>query len=77
MRTLKIRKIPKAILSRLKAVARRKNHSMEQEVRELLGKKYAPAESSLFCDTGFCLVHKKRLMAPAINLPFDSFRVVD
>jgi plasmid stability protein len=43
MKSLTIRNIPKATLARLKAVARQKNHSMEQEVRELLGKKYAPA----------------------------------
>jgi len=41
MRTLTIRKIPKATLSRLKAVASRNNHSVEQEVRELLERKYA------------------------------------
>ncbi len=41
MSTLTIRKIPESILDRLKAVASRKDHSMEQEVRELLRKKYA------------------------------------
>ena len=41
MRTLTIRKIPESILDRLKAVANRKEHSMEQEVRELLKKRYA------------------------------------
>lgn len=41
MSTLTIRKIPEAILDRLKAAASRKDHSMEQEVRELLKKKYA------------------------------------
>ncbi len=41
MSTLTIRKIPEGILDRLKAVANRKDRSMEQEVRELLKKKYA------------------------------------
>lgn len=41
MRTLTIRKIPVAVLARIKSVASMKKHSMEQEVRELLIKKYA------------------------------------
>ena len=41
MSTLTIRKIPEAILERLKTAANRNDHSMEQEVRELLKKKYA------------------------------------
>jgi plasmid stability protein len=41
MRTLTIRKIPEAVFARIKAVASLKNHSMEQEVRALLERKYA------------------------------------
>ncbi len=41
MKTLTIRKIPEAVLVRIKSVASLKNYSMEQEVRELLIKKYA------------------------------------
>lgn len=41
MATLTIRQVPEAILERLKAVAKRKGHSMEQEVRELLATRYA------------------------------------
>jgi plasmid stability protein len=41
MATLTIRHIPEAIIERLKAIAKRKGHSMEQEVRELLATRYA------------------------------------
>lgn len=41
MGTLTIRKIPEKVLTRIKAVASRNNHSMEKEVRELLERKYA------------------------------------
>jgi plasmid stability protein len=36
MPTLTIRNVPPAIVRSLKAVARRRRHSMEQEVREML-----------------------------------------
>ena len=41
MATLTIRHVPEAIIERLKDTARRKGHSMEQEVRELLAMRYA------------------------------------
>ncbi len=41
MATLTIRNLPEAVVVRLKEVARRRGHSMEQEVRELLEARYA------------------------------------
>lgn len=41
MATLTIRHVPEAIIERLKTIAKRKGHSMEQEVRELLATRYA------------------------------------
>jgi len=41
MRTLTIRKLPQDVIDWIKAVARLKAHSMEQEVRELLETKFA------------------------------------
>ena len=41
MATLTIRRVPDTVVERLKAVARSKGHSMEQEVRELLEERYA------------------------------------
>ena len=41
MATLTIRHVPEAVVERLKAVAKRKGYSMEQEVRELLAMRYA------------------------------------
>lgn len=41
MGTLTIRHVPEAIIERLKVTAKRKGHSMEQEVRELLAMRYA------------------------------------
>ena len=42
MATLTIRHVPDAIVERLKAAAKRKGWSMEQEVRDLLAMRYAP-----------------------------------
>jgi plasmid stability protein len=42
MATLTIRHVPDAIVERLKAAAKRKGQSMEQEVRDLLAMRYAP-----------------------------------
>ncbi|HEY7712768.1 MAG TPA: hypothetical protein VIG57_22350 [Candidatus Entotheonella sp.] len=42
MATLTIRHVPDAIVERLKAAAKRKGQSMEQEVRDLLTMRYAP-----------------------------------
>ena len=41
MPTLTIRNVPEPVVKRLKAVAKNKGHSMEQEVRELLATRYA------------------------------------
>ena len=41
MATLTIRHVPEAVVERLKAAAKRKGYSMEQEVRELLAMRYA------------------------------------
>lgn len=41
MATLTIRHVPEAVIERLKATAKHKGHSMEQEVRELLATRYA------------------------------------
>lgn len=41
MATLTIRHVPEAVIERLKAMAKHKGHSMEQEVRELLASRYA------------------------------------
>ena len=41
MATLTIRHVPEAVVERLKDAAKRKGHSMEQEVRELLAMRYA------------------------------------
>jgi plasmid stability protein len=41
MATLTICHVPEAVIDRLKAAAKHKGHSMEQEVRELLATRYA------------------------------------
>lgn len=41
MATLTIHHVPEAIIERLKAAAKRKGHSMAQEVRALLAARYA------------------------------------
>jgi plasmid stability protein len=41
MANLTIRNVPEDVVERLKATARRKGHSMEQEVRELLMARFA------------------------------------
>ena len=46
MPTLTIRNVPKPVVDRLKAVAKNKGHSMEQELRELLATRY-PARAEV------------------------------
>jgi plasmid stability protein len=41
MPTLTIRKVPRAVIARLKTTATQSGRSMEQEVRELLERRYA------------------------------------
>lgn len=47
MPTLTIRKVPRAVIARLKNAAARSGRSMEQEVRELLERRYARREDVL------------------------------
>jgi antitoxin FitA len=47
MPTLTIRKVPGAVIERLKRAAARRGRSMEQEVRELLEQRYARREEVL------------------------------
>ena len=44
MATLTIRHVPEAVVERLKAAAKRKGYSMEQEVRELLAMRRNPCD---------------------------------
>ena len=47
MPTLTIRKVPRAVVERLKKAAAQSGRSMEQEVRELLEQRYARREDLL------------------------------
>lgn len=47
MATLTIRNLPDDVVARLKAVARVRGRSMEQEVRSLLESRYAPRKAAL------------------------------
>jgi plasmid stability protein len=47
MATLTIRRVPEAVVARIKDCAARKGHSMEEEVRELLKQRYAEREAVL------------------------------
>jgi plasmid stability protein len=47
MPTLTIRKVPRAVIARVKSVAERSGRSMEQEVRELLERRYARRQDIL------------------------------
>lgn len=47
MPTLTIRKVPRAVVERLKKAAAQSGRSMEQEVRELLAQRYARREDLL------------------------------
>jgi plasmid stability protein len=47
MATLTIRNLPEDVAARLKAVAARRNSSMEQEVRSLLEQRYGPRSAAL------------------------------
>jgi hypothetical protein len=47
MATLTIRRVPEAVVTRIKDIAARKGHSMEEEVRELLKQRYVEREAVL------------------------------
>jgi plasmid stability protein len=47
MATLTIRRVPEAIVARLKAVAARHGRSMEEELRDLLVQRYTQREALL------------------------------
>jgi plasmid stability protein len=47
MATLTIRNVPDDVVERLKARAKNKGHSMEQEVREILNARYPTKEAAI------------------------------
>lgn len=47
MPTLTIRKVPRAVIARAKKAAAQSGRSMEQEIRDLLERRYAPRRDIL------------------------------
>ena len=68
MATITVRELPEDLVARVKESARRKGHSMEHEIRELLASRY-PTKAALFED----IRESWKTMPPSSKEEIDSW----